>query len=82
MPLAMPQSSLLVFITGLNALLEILDKATQFAAVQKIDESVLLQTRPAPDQFSLIRQIQIATDSAKNESARVAGVEAPKHKDK
>jgi hypothetical protein len=55
MPLAMPQSSLLVFITGLNALLEILDKATQFAAAQKIDESVLLQTRPAPDQFSLGR---------------------------
>ena len=78
----MSQSSLPVFVTGLNALLGILDKAAEFAAAKKIDESVLLQTRLAPDQFPLVRQIQIATDSAKNGSARVAGVEAPKHDDK
>ena len=82
MPFTMSQSSLPVFITGLNALLGILDKAAEFAAAKKIDESVLLQTRLAPDQFPLVRQIQIATDSAKNGSARVAGVEAPKHDDK
>ena len=82
MPFTMSQSSLPVFITGLNALLGILDKATEFAAAKKIDESILLQTRLAPDQFPLVRQIQIATDSAKNGSARVAGVEAPKHDDK
>ena len=82
MPFTMSQSSLPVFITGLNALLGILDKATEFAAAKKIEESVLLQTRLAPDQFPLIRQIQITTDSAKNGSARVAGVEAPKHEDK
>ena len=78
----MSQSSLPVFITGLNALLGILDKAAEFAAAKKIDETVLLQTRLAPDQFPLVRQIQIVTDSAKNGSARVAGVEAPKHDDK
>ena len=82
MPFTMSQSSLPVFITGLNALLGILDKATEFAAAKKIDESILLQTRLAPDQFPLVRQIQIATDSAKNGAARVAGVEAPKHDDK
>ena len=82
MPFTMSQSSLPVFITGLKALLGILDKAAEFAAAKKIDESVLLQTRLAPDQFPLVRQIQIATDSVKNGSARVAGVEAPKHDDK
>ena len=82
MPFTMSQSSLPVFITGLNALLAILDKAAEFAAAKKIEETVLLQTRLAPDQFPLIRQIQIATDSAKNGSARVAGVDAPKHEDK
>lgn len=82
MPFTMSQSSLPVFITGLNALLGILEKATEFAAAKKIDESILLQTRLAPDQFPLVRQIQIATDSAKNGAARVAGVEAPKHDDK
>ena len=82
MPFTMSQSSLPVFITGLNALLGILDKAAEFAAAKKIDETVLLQTRLAPDQFPLVRQIQIVTDSAKNGSARVAGVEAPKHDDK
>ena len=81
MSFTMSQSSLPVFNTGLNALLGILDKATEFAAAKKIGESVLLQARLAPDQFPLIRQIQIATDLAKNGSARVAGVEAPKHED-
>ena len=74
MSFTMSQSSLPVFITGLNALLGILDKAAEFAVAKKIDESVLLQTRLAPDQFPLIKQVQIATDSAKNGSARVACV--------
>ena len=57
MSFTMSQSSLPVFVTGLNALLGILDKAAEFAATKKIDESVLLQTRLAPDQFPLVRQI-------------------------
>ena len=82
MPFTMSQSALPVFINGLNALSGILDKAVEFAAAKKIDDSVLLQMRLSPDQFPLIRQIQIMTDSAKNGSARVVGVEAPKHADK
>jgi hypothetical protein len=78
----MSQSALPVFINGLNALSGILDKAIEFAAAKKIDEAVLLQMRLSPDQFPLVRQIQIMTDSAKNGSARVVGVEAPKHADK
>ena len=78
----MSQSALPVFINGLNALSGILDKAVEFAAAKKIDEAVLLQMRLSPDQFPLVRQIQIMTDSAKNGSARVSGVESPKHEDK
>ena len=78
----MSQSALPVFINGLNALSGILDKAAEFAAAKKIDEAVLLQMRLSPDQFPLVRQIQIMTDSAKNGSARVSGVEPPKHADK
>jgi hypothetical protein len=82
MPFTMSQSCLPVFIIRLNALSSILDQAIDYAKAKKIDEAVLLQTRLAPDQFPLIRQIQITTDSAKNGSARVAGVEPPKHEDK
>jgi hypothetical protein len=78
----MSQSALPVFINGLNALSGILDKAVAYAAAKKIDDTVLLQMRLSPDQFPLIRQIQIMTDSAKNGSARVSGVEPPKHADK
>ncbi len=31
--------------------------------------------------FDLTRQVQVATDQAKNGSARLAGVEAPRHED-
>jgi hypothetical protein len=78
----MSQSALPVFVNGLNALSGILDKAIEFSAAKKIDEAILLQMRLSPDQFPLVRQIQIMTDSAKNGSARVVGVEAPKHADK
>ena len=58
-----------------------LDKAAQFAETKKIDVDVLLNSRLAPDQFNLIRQIQIACDTAKLGAARLAGREAPSHPD-
>jgi len=39
---------------------------------------MLLSSRLSPDMFGLARQVQIATDQAKNGSARLAGVEAPR----
>lgn len=65
----------------LDNLSSFLDKATQFADVKKIDVEVLLNSRLAPDQFNLIRQIQIACDTAKFAAARLAGKEAPSHPD-
>ena len=66
---------------GLNALSGVLDKAEAFAAAKKIDPAVLLNTRLAPDMFPLVRQVQVATDLAKNGAARLAGVEPPRYED-
>jgi uncharacterized protein len=70
------------FIITLNALKKVLAKGKAFADTKKIDMSVLLQTRLAPDQFPLARQIQIATDTAKGCCARLTGKEAPVFEDK
>jgi hypothetical protein len=77
----MSQASLPVFEIGLNALAVVLDKAAAHVAAKKIDPSVLVGWRLAPDMFSFGRQIQVACDQAKNGSARLAGVEPPKFED-
>ena len=66
---------------GLSALSAVLDKTAAFAAAKKIDESVLLNYRLAPDMFALTRQVQIACDMAKSGAARLAGTEPPKFED-
>ena len=67
----------------LSNLDDILEKAYAFALEKKIDPEVLLNSRLAPDQFNLIRQVQIACDTAKLGVARIAGKvdSAPKHED-
>jgi hypothetical protein len=69
------------FIKALKNLSGILAKGTDAAATKKFDVGVLLQSRLAPDQFPLIRQVQIATDTAKLAVSRLTGKEAPVHKD-
>jgi hypothetical protein len=82
MPFSMSQASIPVFETAINALAAILEKAEAYATAKKIDPSVLLQSRLAPDMYPLARQVQIVTDQAKNGSARLAGVEPPSYEDK
>ena len=81
MPFSMSQTALPTFEITLNALSSILEKAEAFAKAKKIDDSVLLRSRLAPDMFDLARQVQIATDGAKRGSARLAGVDAPVYED-
>ena len=81
MPQSMSQASLPVFEIKLNALSAVLDKAEAFASAKKIDPSVLLHSRLAPDMYDLTRQVQVATDGARRGSARLAGVEAPQFED-
>ncbi|KAF1051769.1 MAG: hypothetical protein GAK43_02260 [Stenotrophomonas maltophilia] len=81
MSLSIYQSSVPVFIRMLNNLSAILDKAVAHAQAKAIEPSVLLNARLAPDMFPLVRQVQIATDSAKGAGARLAGVEVPSFAD-
>jgi hypothetical protein len=66
-----------VFIQFLNSLSAMLDKAAAFAETRKIEPSVLLGSRLAPDMFPLARQVRAAIDHAVNAGARLAGVELP-----
>ena len=79
----MYELTIVQFTKMLNNLSAILDKGAAFAEEKKIDVSVLLNSRLAPDQFNLIRQVQIACDTAKLGVARLAGKadSAPKHDD-
>ena len=81
MPFSMSQASLPALEMGLNALSAVLDKAEAYAAAKKVDPAVLLNTRLAPDMFSLLQQVQTATDLAKNGAARLSGVEPPRYED-
>ena len=81
MSFTMSQATLPALQMGLNALSGVLDKAAAFAAAKKIDPAVLLNSRLAPDMFALTRQVQVATDLAKNGAARLAGVEPPRYED-
>ncbi|MBS7663391.1 DUF1993 domain-containing protein [Pseudomonas lalucatii] len=81
MSLSMYHASIPVFVRQLNNLSTILGLAASDAEARKIEPSVLLNARLAPDMFPLVRQVQIACDSAKAGVALLAGVEAPSHAD-
>jgi hypothetical protein len=81
MPVSMSQISLPVFVRHLTGLAGCLKKAQALYAEKKYDEATLLSYRFYPDMFNFARQVQAATDHAKNCSALLAGVEAPKYED-
>ena len=78
MTVSMSQISLPVFVRHLDGLAIVLKKAQALYAEKKYDESTLLSYRLYPDMFSFARQVQAATDHARNCIALLAGVEAPK----
>ncbi|WP_397608402.1 DUF1993 family protein [Silanimonas sp.] len=65
----------------LTQLKHILAKGEAHARAQGWDPAVLLGMRLAPDMFPMTRQVQIATDIAKNSVGRMTGGEAPKFDD-
>jgi len=77
----MYDASVPAFVKMLNSLSAILDKAAAYAEAKKIDPSVLVGARLAPDMHPLSRQIQIASDGVKGGAARLAGVEVPSYPD-
>ena len=81
MAISMYQVSIPVFVKTLGNLAAILDQGAAFAAAKKVDPSVLLNWRLAPDMLNLTRQVQIAADHAKRAPGRLAGIEAPAYED-
>ena len=81
MTISMYQTSAPRFVAMLKNLSVILDKAQAHADAKKIEHTVLTHDRLYPDMFTLARQVQIATDSAKGAMARLAGVDIPKYED-
>ncbi len=81
MPLSMYQASVPVLARTFKNLAGILTKAEADAAARKIDPSVFINARLAPDMHPLSRQVQIASDATKGGVARLAGIEAPSFPD-
>jgi hypothetical protein len=81
MAISMYQVSLPIFVRQLNGLAGCMKKAQALYAEKKYDESTLLSYRFYPDMFSFAKQVQIATDHARNCAALLAGLEAPKYED-
>ncbi|WNG61372.1 DUF1993 domain-containing protein [Archangium gephyra] len=77
MSLSMYQASIPVFIRMLGNLSAILEKAAAYGAAKKIEPSVLINARLAPDMRPLSFQVQIASDMAKGCAARLAGIDPP-----
>ncbi|MBL8781809.1 MAG: DUF1993 domain-containing protein [Alphaproteobacteria bacterium] len=61
----------------LKNLSSILTKTAAHAEAKKIDPSVFVNARLAPDMHPLARQIQMVSDTAKGAAARLAGVDVP-----
>jgi hypothetical protein len=81
MSLSMYEASIPSFVRMLGNLSKILDKAAEWAEAKKIEPSVLINARLAPDMYPLSRQVQIATDGVKGCAARLASIEVPSYPD-
>ena len=72
-------------ITQFNRMLKNLDQWLQagiaYAEKKSFDPDVLAQARLAPDQYSLVKQVQSACDQAKYAAAYLSGQKAPSHPD-
>jgi hypothetical protein len=81
MKISMYQACVPPFVRALDNLAAILEKAAAHAEAKKIDPSVLVGSRLYPDMFPLVKQVQIASDSAKGGAARLAQSEPPVFED-
>lgn len=66
---------------ALTNLSNILKKGEAYAEANKIEHSVLLNSRLFPDMYPLTRQVQIVSDMSKGAVARLTNLEIPKFED-
>ena len=57
------------------------DAAVAHAQAKNFDPNLYLSFRLAPDQFGLVKQLQVACDTSKLMASRLSGKDAPKHAD-
>ena len=86
MAISMYKVSIPLFIRGLTSLSNVLKKGDAFAQAahtrsKSIEPDNLLQQRLIFDMFPLVKQIQIACDTAARSGARLAGAELPSFPD-
>jgi hypothetical protein len=81
MSLSMYDVTIPVLIRGLGILNEYLDRAAAFAAENKIDPKVLVNSRLAPDMLPLSGQVQRASDTSKGAIPRLTDLQAPSFAD-
>jgi len=81
MSLSMYEACVPVLVHALSNLSHILDKGLASANARKIEPGVLLGARLAPDMLPLLRQVHIASDTAKGAATRLAGHEVPRYED-
>ena len=81
MSLSMHQAGIPTVTRALNNLIGVLEKGAAHCEAKKIDPAVMIGSRLYPDMFPLTKQVQVATDIAKNGCSRLAGVEPPKYED-
>lgn len=81
MTLSLYDAAIPVYRHMLGNLLTFLEKGEAHAKATGVELSTLLEARLAPDMFPLLRQIQIASDAAKNSAARLAGQTPPSFPD-
>jgi uncharacterized protein len=81
MKMSMYQATVPMFIRNLNSLDRILAKGAAYAASKKIDPAILIRDRLFPDMYTLVQQVQIATDISRIGVSRLAGVTSPSFED-
>jgi len=81
MSITLSQTTVPYWTRALKAMSAMIDKAEAYAESKKIDPSVLINARLAPDMRPLSFQVQVACDTVKLGVARLAGVKPPSHPD-
>ncbi|SDY21431.1 hypothetical protein SAMN04487939_101279 [Lysobacter sp. yr284] len=81
MSLSLYDISVPAFQRGLDVLQHLLDQGIAHARAQGQDPAQLLAGRLAPDMYTLIGQVQSASDAAKFGAARLAGIAPPSFPD-
>ena len=81
MAISMYRISVSIYVRHLTGLVTCLKRAQAFYAEKKYDESTLLNYRFYPDMYNFTMQIHRATNHARESTALLAGLEAPKYED-